>query len=143
MGGSSGGSISTLDLTKITSAANERIQQAFSRERKLLFVCGSSDTETLGDLISKTAALRGIEFEVLCDPSDAIDAKISDFNIVVSFVHSSTDHALINSVVQIAVAQKKTCLFVRHGDMSSVPQYVLQYRIRTFSWHDFIEFVRS
>lgn len=143
MGGSSGGSISTLDLTKITTAANERIQQAFARERKILFVCGESDRDQLLDIISKTGALKGIEFDVVVSATELTAEKINDFSIVVGYVHVSTDHAAINSAVQIATEQKKTCLFVRSNDQSPMPQYVLQYRIRSLSWQELVELLRS
>jgi len=143
MGGSSGGSISTLDLTKITTAANERIQQAFARERKILFVCGASDRDLLLDRISKTDALKGIEFDVVVDTTELTAEKVADFAVVVSYVHASTDHAAINSAVQIATGQRKMCLFVRSNDQSPMPQYVLQYRIRSLSWQELVELLRT
>lgn len=143
MGGSSGGGISTLDLTKITSAANERIQQAFSRERKILIVCGADDLDYLSGVISRTVLPQGVQFEILSEVADANVTRISEFNIVVGFVHLSVDHAAINTAIQVATAQKKTCLFVRSGDQSPMPQYVLQYRIRCLTWQELMEMVRA
>jgi hypothetical protein len=143
MGGSSGGGISTIDLTKIASAANDRLKEAFSKERKVLFVCGLDERDHFDGVIIRTEALRGIQYEVLSDPAEATEAKIDDFNVIVGLVHNSTNHAAINTAIQLAVGQRKNCLFVRSSDQSPMPQYVLQFRIRCLSWAEFVDLIRA
>jgi hypothetical protein len=143
MGGSSGGGFTSLDLTKITQAANDRIQQAFSETKKLLFVCGSDDLKHLSELISKTDTLKKVEYSTETESNNISEASVSEFSIVVGFVNRSINHEAINKAMQLGSKLKKSCLFTRSTETSPVPQYVLQLRIRTISWHDLIELLKD
>ena len=143
MGGSSGGGISTLDLAQITKAANERIQQAFARERKILFVCDAKEQKRLLEKISKTDALKSIDFDCVVNKEDIDAEKVKEFSLVVNYVERSHDHEAINQAIQIATSQRMNCIFVRGEDQSPVPQYVLQYRIRSLSWQNLVDLLRS
>lgn len=143
LGGSSGGNVSTLDLSKITSVANERIREAFSVRRKILLVCGSDDEEYLLETIRRSRDFENLDYEVASSQSDLSSERVAGFSLVVTFVHQSGKHDAINLAVQLGTAQRKTVLFVRVSDNSQIPQYVLQYRIRAVTWNELMDLLRQ
>lgn len=142
MGGSSGGGGFTLDIEQLKSAANERIREAFSMNRKILFVCPAEDSERLVDTIDRSDALKSIDWEYVDQIDDLSEEMIASASLVVIYVYSGSEHLTLNEAIIRATAARKSCVFVRAAEDAPVPQYVAQYRIRTLSWQELLNLVR-
>lgn len=139
MGGGSGGSYSPINLEKITEAANQRIQAAFSEERSILFVCHSSDESEVKARIEKSGMLRGRHFDISNEDDDNYVQNVAESSFVVCFSNRSDDHSHINRVISAAAAARKQVVFVKGDGAESIPSYVAQFRVRTLSWSGLIE----
>ena len=139
MGGSSGGYISSADMEKLAAAAKQRISDAFAQTRRIAFVCGADDAAYFAALIANTPIVAALDTQLITDHNDASAANLANFSLVVACVNVSNDHAAINAAIQAATGIRKTVLFVRTNEASPIPQYVLQYRIRTMYWQDLVD----
>jgi hypothetical protein len=142
MGGSSGGSSFTLDIEQLKSAANERIREAFSMNRKLLFVCAAEDSARLLGEITRSEALKAIDWQHVDQYDELSGEAIASASLVVAYVHSALEQLILNEAIIRATAASKSCVFVRATEDAPIPQYVVQYRIRTLSWHELLDLIR-
>jgi hypothetical protein len=143
MGGSSGGSSFTLDIEQLKTAANQRIREAFSINRKILFVSSIDDSERLRGEIARSQALQNIEWQQV-DSVDQLSVEtIESASLVVVYVYSSASSSVVDEVVMRATSARKSCVFVRAAEDAPVPQYVMQYRIRAVSWRDLMDLISS
>ncbi|TPN75449.1 hypothetical protein FJ987_29750 [Mesorhizobium sp. CU2] len=138
MGGGGGGGYSPpINLDKLTEKANQRIQGAFQGKQLVVFVCHRVDA---GDLRRRIDAsvFREREYVIVTDPA-LIDEECAKAGLVVCFVSKSEEHSLVDNAIKIASELKKQTIFVHASEQYSMPNYVLQFRVRNVSWAQFLE----
>ncbi|WP_224549844.1 hypothetical protein [Mesorhizobium sp. CA16] len=138
MGGGGGGGYSPpINLDKLTEKANQRIQGAFQGRQLVVFVCDHIDERELQQRIA-SSIFREREYIVATQP-DLVRDECPRAGLIVCFVSKSEEHGLIDEAIRVASEMKKQIIFVHASDQYSMPNYVLQFRVRNVSWAQFLE----
>jgi hypothetical protein len=138
-GGGGGGYIPPIDLKKLTEKANQRIQGALSDRQSIVFVCAPSDENELHRIV-RASQISGREYIVATQEKE-LREEIKKSGLVVYFVDRSEDHSVIELGIVIASELKKQNFFVHNRERYSLPNYVLQFRVRIMPWVQFVEIV--
>lgn len=138
MGGGGGGGYSPpINLDKLTEKANQRIQGAFQGRQLTVFVCNRVDERDLQQRIA-SSVFREREY-ILATQPELVQEECPRAGLVVCFVYRSEQHDLIDEAIRLASELKKQVIFVHALDQYSMPNYVLQFRVRNVSWAQFLE----
>ena len=138
MGGSGGGgSFSSADMSKIQHAAEERLKALASKSTKVLFVCETTDKQSLEVLLAKSSAFTSGR-AVVIDASDAnkVDAVLDDASFLVCFTDATKSAPFIDSAIDKAMVKKIGGVHVKANSKSIIPSKISAYRMRSITWRE-------
>jgi hypothetical protein len=135
MGGSSGGGLSQIDLSKLTKAADDRLKQLAQSGTRILFVCESEDRKILDSHLARSKVFDRKKISVFdSTQGTAALAEIEKCSIVVVFTASTQKAGFLDQIVEACLSAKRQGILVKARDDSLVPSKAMAYRWPSLSW---------
>jgi hypothetical protein len=136
MGGSSGGGLSQIDLSKLTKVAEDRLKQLAQSGTRILFACEKEDLKSLESHLARSSKVFDPKKIVVFDSSagPAAMAAIDKCSIVIVFTDVAKSSAFIDQVVEASLAKKKQGIHAKAQDASLIPSKVMAYRWPSLIW---------
>jgi hypothetical protein len=135
VGGSSGGGLSRIDLSKLTKVAEERLKQLAQSGTRILFACETEDRKSLDSHLrrSKVFDIKKIAvFDAVAET--AALAEIDKCSIVVVFTNAAKNCDFLDRIVEASFAKKKQGMHARAQDSSFIPSKAMAYRWPSLEW---------
>jgi hypothetical protein len=135
MGGSSGGGLSSIDLSKLTQAADERLKQLAQTGTRILFACEKEDRKSLDSHLARSKVFDPKKYDVFDSSSEAAALEeIAKCSIVVVFTDSVDKASFLDRVAEASLAKKKQGIHAKAKDNSLIPSKVMAYRWPSLDW---------
>jgi hypothetical protein len=134
MGGGSGG-ISSIDLSKLTSAAEERLKQLAQAGTHILFACEAADRKALDSHLARSTIFDGKK----CDVTDgsageAYKGLMVKSSIVIAFTDGTRNTEFLDQIIELAFQAKKQGIHAKANDNSKIPAKASAYRWPSLLW---------
>jgi len=135
MGGGGGGTISSIDLSKLTNAAEERLKQLAQSGTRILFVCERGDRKALDSHLKRSQVFDPSKYSVLdASDGDAYFESLKKASVLIVFTDETDVTAYVDAVVEAAFQGKKQGLHAKAKDVSRIPSKISAYRWPSLSW---------
>jgi predicted RNA-binding protein with PIN domain len=135
MGGSSGGGLSSIDLSKLTKVAEDRLRQLAQTGTRILFACEKEDRKALDSHISRSKVFDKKNIAIF-DSTQSAEAlrEIDKCSVVVVFTDVAQTTDFLNQVAEASLQKKKQGIHAKAHDKSSIPSKVMAYRWPSLDW---------
>lgn len=135
MGGSSGGGLSQVDLSKLTRMAEDRIRQLAQSGTQILFACEADDRKALEAHLDRSKVFDPKKY-VLVDSSagDSATAKIDKVSMVIVFTESTKKTSFLDGIIQSTVRKKKQGVHGKGKSNSLIPPQATALRWPSLEW---------
>ena len=135
MGGGGGGGISSVDLSKLTSVAEERLRQLAQSGTRILFVCESVDRKPLESHLKRSKVFDAARYSVVdASSGDGFVDQLGKSSVLIAFTDTADATAYIDKVVEAAFQAKKQGLHAKAKDTARIPSKVSAYRWPSLIW---------
>jgi hypothetical protein len=142
MGGGSGG-ISHIDLSKLTSAAEQRLRELAQSGTHMLFACEVEDRKTLDSHLKRSKVFDVRKYDVTdSSKGDAYSALLDKSSVVVVFTSDAKNTLFLDQVVEGALQRKKQGIHAKTTEASQIPVKATAYRWPSLLWEKFEEMFR-
>lgn len=144
MGGSGGGGPTSIDLSKLTKAAEDRLRQLAQTGTRILFACEKEDRKALDSHLarSKVFQAKNITTVDLNNQAGALEA-VDNCSVVIVFTDGAAKADFLDKVVETALAKKKQGIHVKSNDKSLIPSKALAYRWPSLDWEKLEEMFKG
>lgn len=134
MGGGSGG-VSSIDLSKLTNAAEERLKQLAQAGTRILFVCEAADRKALDSHLARSKIFDSKKYDVTdASKGNAFASLIDKASIVIVFTSATKTTAFLDEVIELAFQKKKQGLHAKAEEGSQIPAKASAYRWPSLLW---------
>ena len=134
MGGGSGG-LSSIDLSKLTDAAEQRLRQLAQAGTHILFACELEDHKALTSHLVRSKVFDPKKYDVT-DASEGktYDALVDKSSIVVVFTDNAKNTTFLDEVVESAFQKKKQGIHAKSKQGCQIPAKATAYRWPSLLW---------
>jgi hypothetical protein len=135
MGGSGGGGPTSIDLSKLTQAAEERLKQLAKTRTKILFACEKEDRKALDSHLARSKVFSPKDITVVDSgqKTEALNA-IDGCSIIIVFTDSVQKADFLDQIIESSLVKKKQGIHVKAKDKSLIPSKALAYRWPSLDW---------
>jgi hypothetical protein len=135
MGGSGGSTVSQIDLSKLTAAAEERLKQLAKSGARLLFACETVDRKSLESHLSRSKVFNKGKIAVF-DASEEATAQgeIEKCSSIIIFTDATKTAGFLDKIVETALAKKKQGIHARGQKDALIPSKAMAYRWPSLEW---------
>lgn len=136
MGGSSGGGLSHIDLSKLTRIAEDRLRQLAQSGTRILFACEKQDSSSLTSHLARSAKVFDPKKIVVfnSDQEAAAMSEIDKCSIIIVFTNVASAAPFLDKLVEACLAKKKQGVHAKGQDSSLIPSKVMAYRWPSLPW---------
>lgn len=135
MGGSSGGGLSQIDLSKLTKVAEDRLKQLAQSGTRILFVCEAEDRKSLDSHLARSKVFDRKKIAVFdSSQEDAAFGEIDRCSIVVVFTNAAQKCGFLDRAVEASFAKKKQGIHAKAQENSLIPSKAMAYRWPSLDW---------
>ena len=135
MGGSSGGGLSRIDLSKLTKVAEDRLKQLAQSGTRILFVCEAEDRKSLNSHLARSKVFDPKKIAVFDSSNEAgTVAEIDKCSIVVVFTNDAKKCGFLDRIVETSFGKKKQGVHAKAQDNSLIPSKAMAYRWPSLDW---------
>src|ERR1700751_1652559 len=122
MGGSGGGGPTSIDLSKLTKAAEDRLRQLAQTRTRILFACEKEDRKALDSHLARSKVFQPTDITVIDADDKAHTVKAVHYSSVfIVFTDAVQKADFLDQVVETALAEKKQGIHVKSKDKSLIP----------------------
>ena len=137
MGGGGSSTVSRIDLSQLTKAAEERLKKLSAATGGILFACEASDLKTLTSHLQRSEVFKKSKYSVVSsDKPDSVTSQIARHSIVVAFTADASTSDFLNSIAEETLRQKKQGIHARAAPKSMIPAKVMAYRWPSLLWSE-------
>jgi hypothetical protein len=135
MGGSGGGGLSGIDLSKLTKVADDRLRELAKTGTRILFLCESGDRRSLDSHLARSNIFQAKKIVVM-DASDeeAAVKEIDNSSVIVIFTATIKSAPFLDRIVEVCLARQKQGIHVKATDDALIPSKAMAYRWPSLSW---------
>ena len=144
MGGSSGGGLSRIDLSKLTKIAEDRLKQLAQSGTRILFVCEAEDRKSLDSHLARSKVFDPKKIATFDsdDERGALD-EIDRCSVIVVFTNTAKKCDFLDRVVETALAKKKQGVHAKAQENSLIPSKAMAYRWPSLDWEKLEEMFKE
>jgi hypothetical protein len=139
MGGGSG-SVSRIDLSKLTGAAEQRLRQLAQAGTQILFACEVEDRKALDSHLMRSKVFDPKKFDVIdSSRGSAYEPLVDKCSVVVAFTNDVQKTGFLDDIVERALQKKKQGVHAKTKEASQIPVKAMAYRWPSLLWEKFEE----
>lgn len=135
MGGSSGGGLSHIDLSKLTKVAEERLRQLAQSGTRILFTCETEDRKSLESHLARSKVFdknKIVVFDASAEQSSI--SEIDKSSVVIIFTNTTRKCDFLDRMVEACLLKKKQGIHAKAQDASLIPSKAMAYRWPSLDW---------
>lgn len=137
MGGGGSTTISKIDLSQLTKAAEERLKQLSTAKGGILFACEEMDLKALNSHLARSAVFKAARHSVASGGKpDLALSQIASHAVVVFFTSDATSTDFLNSIADETLLKQKQGIHARAKPNSIIPSKVMAYRWPSLLWEE-------
>lgn len=134
MGGGTGG-LSTIDLSKLTKAAEDRLRQLGQSGTHVLFACEAEDKMSLESHLARSKVFDPKKYDVIeSTKGQAYRPLVEKASVVIVFTNTARQTKFLDDVVEFALQKKKQGVHAKASDEARIPSKASAYRWPSLSW---------
>ena len=138
MGGSSGGGLSSIDLSKLTKIAEERLKQLAQSGTRILFACEKEDRKSLDSHLLRSKVFNKGKIAIFdASQEKAALAEIDNCSIIVAFTDAVQKAPFLDKIIEASLSKKKQGIHVKSKSNALIPSKATAYRWPSLDWEAF------
>lgn len=135
MGGDGGSNISSVDLSKLTGAAEERLRQLAQSGTHILFVCETEDRKALESHLKRSKVFDPKKYTILdASTGKVFEDHLGKTSVVIAFTDEARKTQYLDGVIETVFQSKKQGLHAKAKDISHIPSKASAYRWPSLIW---------